>query len=81
MPPANGLGPDAVAEEDHDLARITGGDLLAVHPPVRAGVVHVVELGVVARLPVPGGVEDQLHVGVRQRLICPGDALSEVIEP
>src|SRR5262249_48806684 len=62
--PADGFSRRAVAKEDHDLARITGGDLVAVDPPVGAGVVLVVELGVVAGLPVPGGVEDHLNVGV-----------------
>ena len=78
--PADGSGAHAVAEEDHDLARITGGDLVAVDPPVGAGVVLVVELGVVAGLPVPGGIEDQFHVGVGEGLVGPGDALGEVVE-
>jgi hypothetical protein len=78
--PADGVGARAVTEEDHYLARITGSDLVAVDPPVGAGVVLVIELGVVSGLPVPSGVEDQLHVGVGERLVGPGDALGEVVE-
>src|SRR5262245_32129288 len=44
--PAGGVGAGSMAEDDHDLARITGGNLVAVDPPVGAGVLLVVELGV-----------------------------------
>lgn len=78
--PADGSGALAVPEENHDLARVTRCDLVAVDPLVGAGVVLVVEGGVVARLPVPFGFEDQFHVRVREGLVGSGDALGEVVD-
>ena len=62
-----------LTEPTHDFTQ--RGDLVAVDPPVGAGVVLVVELGVVAGLPVPGGIKDQFHVGVGQGLVGAGDHL------
>jgi hypothetical protein len=69
-----------MTEEDDGLAGITGGDLVSVDPPVGSGVVLIIKLRVIARLPVPCGVEDQLYVGMGKSQIGPGYAFREVIE-